>query len=74
MGDFVFIKSEDDYATFSEKISSRMGITNPTIRNRPTSFPVFATFCLTNDLNGLSAFIKHISLEEIKKTLTDAEI
>ena len=68
--DFHLISSEQEYMGFKRDLDKRFGMLSPKLRNEPTEFPSLLTYCLVNDLNGASVYLKHISLKNLKKILT----
>ena len=68
--DFQLIASEQEYMEFKIGLDKRFGMLSPKLRNEPTSFPLVITYCFINDLNGASIYLKHISLDNLKKMLT----
>ena len=71
MSDFSLLKNSEDYIELKERLSGRFSMGNLAICNEPKFFPCLTTYCFTNDLNGFSVFLKHISLDEMKKILAD---
>ena len=69
--DFEILYSEQEYISFKGRLVSRFGSVTPKLRNEPTSFPVLITACFVNDLNGMGVNLKHISLDKLKKLLTE---
>ena len=69
--DFEIIESEQEYVAFKRRLDGRFGAVIPELRNEPNFFPVLMTYCFVNDLNGAGVNLKHISLEKLKKLLTE---
>ena len=68
--DFEIIESEQEYVAFKRRLDGRFGAVFHELRNEP-NFPVLMTYCFVNDLNGAGVNLKHISLEKLKKLLTE---
>mgnify|MGYP004206017893 CR=1 FL=1 len=73
MSDFRLLGSSSDYEDLKNLLSEKITIGKCCFRNEPTEFPCICTYCMINDTNGFSFYIKHISVKDAEKMLTELE-
>jgi hypothetical protein len=72
LGYFYLINNKVEYEEFEETLDGKFGVQQPTIRNKPTKFPVVLSYCLTNDVNGYAINLKHSPLDDLKSFINDS--
>jgi hypothetical protein len=71
LGYFYLINNKVEYEEFEKSLDGKFGVQNPTIRNKPTKFPVLLSYCFTSDVNGHSVNLKHSQLDDLKSFIND---
>ena len=71
LNDFYLINNKVEYEEFEKDLDGRFGVQRPTIRNKPTKFPVVLSYCFTSDVNGYSVNLKHSQLDDFSRFLND---
>ena len=72
LGYFYLINNNVEYEEFEKNLDGKFGVQEPTIRNKPTNFPVLLSYCFTSDANGYSINLKHSRLDDLKSFLSDS--